>query len=52
MSTNITTKEYVDTRVPIVTIFINNISILNTLIELGTTINVMTMETMQKYEYM
>jgi hypothetical protein len=48
MSTNITTEKYVDPGVPIVTILINNISIPNTLIDLGATINVMTMETMQK----
>jgi hypothetical protein len=47
MSTNITTEKYVDPGVPIVTILINNISIPNTLIDLGATINVMTMETMQ-----
>jgi len=46
MSTNITIEKYVDLVVPMVTILINNISILNTLINLFVVINVMTMEQM------
>jgi len=48
MSTNILTEKYVDPGVPIFTILIINLSIPNNLIDLGTTINVMTVEIMQK----
>jgi len=47
MSTNITTKKYVDPRVQIVAILINNIFVPNTLIDLGASINVTTMETLK-----
>jgi hypothetical protein len=47
MTTRVISEKYVDPGIPIVTIFINNFSIPNTLIDLGATINVMTMETMQ-----
>ena len=45
MSTNISMEKYIDLGVPLVTISINKFSIPNTLIDLGATINVMTMET-------
>ena len=40
-------EKYIDPSVPLVTISINNFSILNTLIDLSATINVMTMETLR-----
>lgn len=40
-------KKYVDPRVPIVSILINNIFVPNTLIDLGASINVTTMETLK-----
>ena len=46
MSTNISIEKYIDPGVPLVTICINKFSIPNTLIDLGATINVMTMETL------
>ena len=46
MSTNISIEKYIDPGVPLVTIIINRFSIPNTLIDLGATINVMTMETL------
>jgi len=48
MSINVTIEKCVDLGVPIVTILINNIYVPNTSIDLGATINVMTIETMQK----
>ena len=47
MSTSITMEKYIDLGVPLVTISINSFSIPNTLIDLGATINVMTMETLR-----
>jgi hypothetical protein len=47
MSTSITMEKYIDPGVPLVIISINNFSIPNTLIDLGATINVMTMETLR-----
>ena len=47
MSTNITMEKYIDPVVPLVNISINSFSIPNTLIDLGATINVMTMETLR-----
>ena len=48
MSTNISIEKYIDPSVPLVTICINNFSIPNNLIDLGSAINVMTMETLRK----
>jgi hypothetical protein len=45
-------EKYVDPRNPIVRIFINNFSIPNTLIDIGATINPMTMETMDTFKHM
>jgi hypothetical protein len=42
MSAKIYMKKYVDTSSPIVKIHINNVAIENNLIDLGTTINLMT----------
>ena len=47
MSTNISIEKYIDVGVPLVTININKFSILNTLIDLGATINVRTIETLR-----
>ena len=47
MSTNISMEKYIDPSVPLVTISINSFCIVNTLIDLGATINVMTMETLR-----
>jgi hypothetical protein len=47
MTTKVISEKYVDPGILIVTIFVNKFSIPNTLIDLGATINVMTMETMQ-----
>ena len=47
MSTSITMEKYIDPGVPLVTISINSFSIPNTLIDLGATINVMTIETLR-----
>lgn len=44
MSTRFVTEKYVDRGIPVVTTFINGHPIRNTLIDLGSTINVMTME--------
>jgi hypothetical protein len=46
MSNTISIEKYVDPGIPMVTITINNFSISKTLIDLGATINVMTLETM------
>jgi hypothetical protein len=43
--------KYADTRIPISNVHINNISITNTLIDLGSSINVMTKETMEKLQF-
>jgi len=40
--------KYLDPRSPVVKVHINNILIPNTLIDLGSTINIMTRETMEK----
>jgi hypothetical protein len=45
---NIFTTKYTDPKSPIVDVYINNIHISNTLIDLGVSINVMTRETMEK----
>jgi hypothetical protein len=45
---NILTTKYSDPRIPIVDVYINNICISNTLIDLGAAINIMTKETMEK----
>jgi hypothetical protein len=47
MSNTISIEKYVDPGIPMVTITINNFSISKTLIDLGATINVMTLETMR-----
>ena len=47
MSNTIFGEKYVDPRIPMVTLTINNFSIPKTLIELGAAINVMTLETMR-----
>ena len=47
MSNTIFVEKYVDLGIPMVTIIINNFSISKTLIDLGATINVMTLETMK-----
>lgn len=47
MSTTTIIEKYSDIGIPIVTIFIINFSISNTLIYLGVAINVIKMETMQ-----
>jgi hypothetical protein len=47
MSNTISIEKYVDPGIPMVTITINNFSISKTLIDLGSTINVMTLETMR-----
>ena len=47
MSNIVFVEKYVDPRTPMVTITINNFSISKTLIDLGATINVMTLETMK-----
>jgi hypothetical protein len=44
----VVTAKYTDLGIPIVDVYINNICIPNTLIDLGATINVMTRETMKK----
>jgi hypothetical protein len=46
MSTEVTTEKYVDPGNPVVIVLINKIPIENTLIDLGATINVMTLETL------
>ena len=46
MYTNTTIEKYVDLGIPMVTISIKKISVPNTLIDLGTAINVMTIETL------
>jgi hypothetical protein len=46
MSKSIPVEKYVDPEIPMVTIYINNLSIPKTLIDFGATINVMTIETM------
>eukprot|EP00253_Pinus_taeda_P033242 PITA_33242 len=47
MSNTISMEKYVDPGIPRVTTIINNIHVPNTLIDLGATINVMTLETMK-----
>ena len=47
MTNTISMEKYVDPGIPKVTTIINNIHIPNTLIDLGATINVMTLETMK-----
>jgi len=47
MKNTISMEKYVDPSIPKVTTIINNIHIPNTLIDLGETINVMTLETMK-----
>lgn len=47
MFAKITIEKYIDPGIAMVTISINYFSILNILIDLGTTINVMTTETMK-----
>eukprot|EP00253_Pinus_taeda_P011392 PITA_11392 len=47
MTNTISMEKYVDPGIPKVTTIINNIQILNTLIDLGAAINVMTLETMR-----
>ena len=47
MSNTVFIEKYVDPGIPMVTITVNNFSILKTLINLGATINVMTLETME-----
>jgi hypothetical protein len=47
MKNTISMEKYVDLGIPRVTTIINNIPIPNTLIDLGATINVMTLETMK-----
>ena len=47
MSNTIFVNKYVDPKIPMVTITINNFSISKTLIDLGASINVMTLETMK-----
>ena len=47
MSNTVFVEKYVDPRIPMVTIKINNFSISKTLIDLGVAINVMTLETMK-----
>ena len=47
MSTKTTVEKYSDPGIPMVTISINNFSVPNTLIDLGATINVITIETMK-----
>ena len=47
MTNTISMEKYVDPGIPRVTTIINNIHIPNTLIDLGATINVMTLETMK-----
>jgi hypothetical protein len=47
MSNTISIEKYVDPRIPMVTITINNFSISKTLIDLGAAINVITLETMR-----
>ena len=51
MSNTISVENYVDSRIPMVTITINNFSTSKTLIDLGVAIDVMTLETM-KYLYL
>ena len=46
MSIEVTAKKYVEPGNPVVTVLINKTPIENTLIELGATINVMTLETL------
>jgi hypothetical protein len=48
MSTEITAEKYVDPGNPVVTVLINKTPIANTLIDLGATINVMTLETLNQ----
>eukprot|EP00253_Pinus_taeda_P017978 PITA_17978 len=47
MSTQTTVEKYLDPGIPMVTISMNNLSVPNTLIDLGAAINVMTLETMK-----
>jgi hypothetical protein len=47
---NILTTKYSDPGSPIVDVYINNICISNTLIDLGATINFMTKETLEKLQ--
>eukprot|EP00253_Pinus_taeda_P010783 PITA_10783 len=47
MSTQTIVEKYIDPSIPMVTILINNFLVPNTLIDLGATINVITMETMK-----
>ena len=47
MSNTVFIEKYVDPGIPMVTITINNFSITKTLIDLGASINVMTLETME-----
>lgn len=46
MSIRFSTKKYADPGIPVVTTFINGYPIINTLVDLGEAINVMTMETL------
>lgn len=46
MSAGFAIEKYVDPGIPVVTTFINSYPIKNTLIDLGATINVITMETL------
>lgn len=48
MSTRLVTKKYADPRIPLVTTFTNGQPIKNTLVDSGTTINVMNMETISR----
>jgi hypothetical protein len=42
------TTKYTNPSIPVVDVYIDNICILNTLIDVGDAINLMTMETMEK----
>ena len=48
MSKKVVMEKYVDPITPIVTIFINNVFINNTLIDLGVSINIVTITIMEK----
>ena len=50
MSNTVFVEKYVDPRIPMVTITINNFSISKTLIDLGAAINVMALETMKNID--
>jgi len=52
MSTSSTIEKYVDSRIPMVTISINNFSVSKTLIDLGAAINVMTTETIKYLNFL